>query len=196
MTEYITSDTHYNHKNFVGSNSLVTTRQHFSDVDDMNKTIIDEINRVVKNNDTLYHLGDFSLGGKPADTFKLLQSMNGQLVLIKGNHDSSKLLKYLDKNNYKLPDGRDKIVIHQVGTIIKRNRKVYYLTHYPMNVGEERDNLKTIHGHIHEYPSPYINGLNVGVDSPELPEGNPFGRPIKLDTAMRILEEKGEKLND
>lgn len=156
----------------------------------MNQTIIDEINSVVKNNDTLYHLGDISLGSKPADTLKLLKSINGQLIIVKGNHDNSKLLKYLEKNNYKLPNGRDKFIIHQVGTIIKRNGNVYYLTHYPMNLGENRAKLRTIHGHIHEYHSPYVNGLNVGVDSPELPVDNPFGRPIKLDTAMELLEDK------
>ena len=190
MTEYITSDTHFNHKSFVGDDSLVSTRKHFKDINDMNQTIINEINSVVKNNDTLYHLGDISLGGKPADVLELLRVINGQLIIVKGNHDNSKLLKYLEKNNYKLPNGRDKFIIHQVGTIIKRNGNVYYLTHYPMNVGENRDNLRTIHGHIHEYPSPYVNGLNVGVDSPELPKGEPFGKPIKLETAMEILEYK------
>lgn len=193
MTEYITSDTHFNHKNFVGDNSLVATRKNFNSIEDMNNVITQEINSVVKNNDTLYHLGDLSLGGKPADIFKLLEGINGQLVIVKGNHDSSKLLKYLEKNNYKLPDGRDKFIIHQVGTIIKRNGNVYYLTHYPMNIGENRGNLRTIHGHIHEYPSPYVNGLNVGLDSPELPVDNPFGRPIKLDTAMELLEDKAHK---
>lgn len=70
---------------------------------------------------------------------------------------------------------------------------MYYLTHYPTNIGENRDNLRTIHGHIYEYPSPYVNGLNVGLDSPELPVDNPFGRPIKLDTAMELLEDKAHK---
>ena len=62
-----------------------------------------------------------------------------------------------------------------------------------MSVGESRANLRTIHGHIHEYPSPYVNGLKVGLDSPELPVDNPFGRPIKLDTAMELLEVKSHK---
>lgn len=198
MTEYITSDTHFNHRSFVGDDSLVSTRKHFKDINDMNQTIINEINSVVKNNDTLYHLGDISLGGKPADVLELLRVINGQLIIVKGNHDNSKLLKYLEKNNYKLPNDRDKFIIHQVGTIIKRNGKAYYLTHYPMNIGEGRENLRTIHGHIHEHPSPYLNGLNVGIDSPELPGDEPFGKPIKLEDAMEILEHKrnGIGIND
>ena len=40
MTEYITSDTHFNHKSFVGDDSLVSTRKHFKDINDMNQTII------------------------------------------------------------------------------------------------------------------------------------------------------------
>ena len=43
---------------------------------------------------------------------------------------------------------------------------------------------------------PIGNILNVGIDSPELGEHSlpeKFGRPIKLDTAIQLVEEKIKK---
>lgn len=49
----------------------------------MNKSIIDNWNRVVTSSDTVYHLGDFSFGD-PKPYRKMLK---GRIVLILGNHD-------------------------------------------------------------------------------------------------------------
>lgn len=190
MTDYITSDWHFGHKNMCGSEGFLPTRQHFKDTTEMDNYLINTINNVLSPKDTLYHLGDISLHRKPVEVFDILCKIKGQIVLIKGNHDSSRVLKYISKHNFLLPDGRPKFVIHDVGTIIKRNGVVYYLTHYPLGLGELRKNMRNICGHIHELSARESNVLNVGIDSPELPEGHTFGEPLLLDEAMSLVNIK------
>jgi len=71
----------------------------------MKEILICAHNRVVHQDDTTYMLGDISLREKPKTIYEVLARLKGQLVIIKGNHDSSKFIKYLRKNNYILPDG-------------------------------------------------------------------------------------------
>lgn len=190
MKEYITSDWHFGHKNMCGVDSFLDTRKQFSDTTDMDSYIISTINSIVTNSDVIYHLGDISLHRKHQDIYSLLTSIKGQLVLFKGNHDSSKLFKYIRNNNYELPDGRPKFVLHDVGTIIKRNGIVYYLTHYPLGLGEFRKNMRNICGHIHEQTAREANVINIGIDSPELPTDLTFAEPVLLDTAMDLVNIK------
>ena len=52
----------------------------------MNEYIIQRWNSVVKNDDTVYHLGDVGFGS--VETVKSLVGMlNGTKILIRGNHD-------------------------------------------------------------------------------------------------------------
>lgn len=193
MKEYVTSDWHFGHTNMCGSEGFLPSRQHFKDTDEMDNYLIKTINSVVTNDDTLYHLGDISLHRKPQDIFNILEQLRGQLVLTKGNHDNSRLFKYIARNNYTMGDGRPKFVLHEVGHIIKRNKHVYHLTHYPLGLGEYRRNMRSICGHIHENQAREANAINVGIDSPELPKGHKFGEPLLLDTAMELVDNKWEQ---
>ena len=58
-----------------------------------------------------------------------------------------------------------------------------------MDVGSERKKLRNICGHIHDSVSPFSTSINVGVDSPEMPE-RVFGTPVLLETVFELLEEK------
>lgn len=51
--KYYIADTHFNHKNIIE----YCTRP-FKDIDEMNEAIINDWNNLVKNEDTVYHLGD------------------------------------------------------------------------------------------------------------------------------------------
>lgn len=192
MREYVTSDWHFFHNNIMGSDGFTRTRKHFTTVEEMNQAIVDAINKVVTNRDTLYHLGDIGMNVKPKDLYETVTQIRGQIHLFKGNHDGSKVLKYFRNNNYKLKDGRDKFVIHEIGIIKKSHGKVYYLTHYPIGLGEQRRDLRSICGHIHETYAKEANVINVGIDSPELPPELPFAQPIELSEAMALIERKWE----
>ena len=54
----------------------------------MDNTLIQNWNRVVQPKDTIYHLGDVSIV-RPEKTKIILDSLNGKIFLIRGNHDRS-----------------------------------------------------------------------------------------------------------
>ena len=78
---YFTSDTHFYHSNIIGF-----CKRPFKNVEDMNETLIENWNRVVGQDDIVFHLGDFCMGGSHEWT-KILNRLNGKIYLILGNHD-------------------------------------------------------------------------------------------------------------
>ncbi|WP_353803058.1 hypothetical protein, partial [Acinetobacter baumannii] len=99
------------------------------------------------------------------DVYDVLKRLNGNLVLIKGNHDNRALFKYLAKDNYEV-NGKPKFIFHDVGALIKYDHRQYYLTHYPLMLGIA-PKIINLHGHIHHYAVNDKENINVGVDSPE-----------------------------
>ncbi|MDD5589191.1 MAG: metallophosphoesterase [Candidatus Nanoarchaeia archaeon] len=85
---FFTGDLHLNH-----SNIITYANRPFEDVWDMNDTIIKQWNERVKENDTIFIVGDFGFRMKIGDqTIKpiafLDYSLNGNKILISGNHDN------------------------------------------------------------------------------------------------------------
>ena len=65
MNIWITSDTHFGHTNIVGPeiSSWKSGYRDFKSLHEMNMALVDGINKYVKEDDILYHLGDWSFGG-------------------------------------------------------------------------------------------------------------------------------------
>jgi len=81
MANFYISDTHFGHKNVLKYDN----RPYFT-VAEMDADLIKRWNEAVKPTDTVYHLGDFSWL-KPAEESAILQQLNGEKILIRGNHD-------------------------------------------------------------------------------------------------------------
>ena len=78
---FFTSDTHFGHANIIKY-----AHRPYTDVDEMNKALIDNWNSVVKPNDIVFHLGDFMFGN--INRFWEYRSrLNGKIYLVHGNHD-------------------------------------------------------------------------------------------------------------
>lgn len=79
MTTWFTSDQHFGHD---------AIRRHcgrpFATVGDMNEALIQNHNAVVRDGDTVWHLGDFVWQGDPT---LFLSRLRGRHILISGNHD-------------------------------------------------------------------------------------------------------------
>lgn len=131
MNFYI-SDTHFGHANIIKYDN-----RPFGSVQKMDRTIIDNWNNAVFDNDTVYILGDFSWYDEDK-TLGILKSLNGKKVLTKGNHDrvSQKIAKqFVGVHNYlEINDDKTKVV----------------LSHYPMPFwnGQFRDSVH-LYGHVH-----------------------------------------------
>lgn len=192
---FFTADTHFFDKHLLGKTDFAD-RQYLT-VAQMNETIIANWNEVVLPTDTVYHLGDIAVHfvrpEKQAhqDILEVLQRLNGNLVFIKGNHDSRALFKYLAKNNYEI-NGQPKFSFHDVGVLFKYDHRQYYLTHYPLMLGIA-PKIINLHGHIHHYAVNVKENINVGLDSPEvdyLKEKPAFGQPLSLEQVTQIIAAK------
>lgn len=197
--QFVTADTHFFHASLLGMDKFAP--RPFPDVQTMNQTIVDNWNKRVGENDIVYHLGDIALYfTKPprkayAAVESILRSLNGRLVLVKGNHDSRALFKYLSAHNYDI-NGQPKYEFHDVGVLLKYDHRQYYLTHYPMMLGIAPQ-IINLHGHIHHYSVPVKENINVGIDAPEmdyLDPRPPFGTPVSFREIEQIFQAKSAAL--
>jgi len=159
---YFTSDQHYNHKNIIEYCS-----RPFKDVDDMNRSLIERHNAVVSKEDTVWHLGDFSLSEKVIPD--ILPQLNGKHYLVAGNHDGcfrkhKKHKKIAERYiEFGFLEVHQEIVLE--GFLINHLpylgecKEVKYGEYRPQNKG-----MWLLHGHIHNLWK--VNGkmINVGVD--------------------------------
>lgn len=138
---YFTADTHFYH-----SNILKYCGRPFKNVEEMNETIINNWNSVVSYNDTIYHLGDFSLSSVTCRE-DIKNRLKGNIVFIKGNHDKSNLT-------------------HIESLIFKKSGHRILLVHDPSLASLP---MLTLCGHVHNAFKVYNQVskfpiINVGVD--------------------------------
>jgi calcineurin-like phosphoesterase family protein len=148
---FFTADTHFCHSNIIGS-----CERPFTDVLEMNKTMIDNWNSLLTNRDEIYILGDFMYKGKGKDTNEILSKLKGRKYLIKGNHE-----KYLDDPEF-MPEAFEWIENYYV---LKHEGVKIVLFHYPML---SRDG--SYHGSVHLYGHVH----NSGIKHPE------YGEKLRL----------------
>jgi len=140
---YIWSDCHFWHKNIIDYE-----KRPFSSVEEMNETLINNWNSVVKKDDTIINLGDFAFCGKEK-AIDILNKTNGYKILIMGNHDKGRNhIWWMDvgfNEVYKYP------IIYD---------KFYILSHEPMYMMKDMPYVNC-HGHTHSESSD--NSLKVNL---------------------------------
>lgn len=97
---FVTADLHFYHENIINY-----ANRPFRSVKHMNETIISNWNRVVSNKDKVFVLGDVGFGTKE-QLKETIMSLNGNKILIMGNHDGNSIQKWMDcgfKEVYKYP---------------------------------------------------------------------------------------------
>ena len=87
---WVIADLHFGH-----TNVLKYDNAPFADVDEMEREIIKRWNNVVKKDDIVYVLGDFTLMRNTELISRLCSSLNGHKVLVMGNHDTRKPADYV-----------------------------------------------------------------------------------------------------
>ena len=79
---FFTSDLHFGH-----TNVITFDKRPFSSVEEMDEELIKRWNKKVGKGDLVYVLGDMIWKSSNNDAENLIRSLNGQIILIKGNHD-------------------------------------------------------------------------------------------------------------
>ena len=138
----------------------------------MNEVLIENWNRHVDEDDTIYVLGDLCMG-KDTDIPAILERLNGHIILIRGNHDGSKRRKIYEKHGIEIKD---------IAYLPYKGR-YFVMCHFPIASEEflemvRVDNSEVImlYGHIHSNAKKgYVDGtFHVGVDTNEL-------RPVSIE---------------
>jgi len=194
---FFTSDTHYNHKNICrgvtdwrledGSVPVSQTRD-FRDLDEMNATIVNNINSVVGQDDILIHLGDWSFGG-----FDSIKEFRDRIVckniyLLYGNHDH-----HIENNREGIQGIFTKTSQYQMLTVEVENKLAakskyeFVLMHYPIcswhNMNKGRFHL---FGHVHLPPHQKVmagRAMDVGMDGNNL-------TPYSLSEVLKTLKDR------
>lgn len=130
---FLTSDTHFGHAGvckFTEADGVTKIRP-WTDPDEMDEEMVKRWNETVRPNDKVYHLGDVVINRK---ALRILNRLNGDKVLIKGNHDIFRLQEYT-------PYFRDIRGSHVMNGMI--------LTHIPVHESNLYRFGTNIHGHTH-----------------------------------------------
>lgn len=157
---WFVADSHFYHKNIIKY-----CNRPFSTIEEMNQTIIDSWNSVVKEGDTVFHLGDMGFCGTQ-NLVSIFSQLNGEIHLIRGNHDSSNAIKALFDND--LIQSCEKYTSITMVDDEEIPEQELFLCHYPMiDWNNKERGCWMIHGHNHMLPSTPSHSpkhYDVGVD--------------------------------
>lgn len=129
--KWVISDTHFWHKRIIDY-----CARPFVSVEQMNDELVRRWNCKIKTKDTVYHLGDFSMGDKDMVS-AMVSRLNGYKILVLGNHDR-KSISWWERVGfdevYKSPLTVDD----------------YIFSHYPLPQSQTMFSRKVnVHGHLH-----------------------------------------------
>lgn len=89
---FIVSDTHFGHVNICKFKAKDGSKiRPWDDINEHDEALVQNWNSVVKPNDKVYHLGDVAISKK---SLEILSRLNGDKILIRGNHDIFDLKEY------------------------------------------------------------------------------------------------------
>lgn len=131
---FLASDYHFGHKNILTFKKPDgSPLRSFNDINHMNEYIVMQHNRVVGPKDKIYMIGDIGLS-KSATGFEILSRMNGEKILIKGNHDVATVDTYAKYfKDIRGSHGLDGMI----------------LTHIPIHPDSLARWGVNVHGHLH-----------------------------------------------
>jgi calcineurin-like phosphoesterase family protein len=164
MSVYFTSDTHFSHRGIIDY-----CERPYTSVEEMDEALIKNWNSIVGQNDTIYHMGDFSFCGLTR-TREILAQLNGHKILIRGNHDKNFFRKDGTLKDLPFEATHNNLKINlSDGTLVTLSH-YQYLGHADLDGRDftskqvEDDGGYLLHGHVHR--GWQINGrmINVGID--------------------------------
>lgn len=139
---YFTGCTHFGHEKIIP-----LANRPFEDVVEMDNTLIRNWCKIVKDDDTIIHLGDV---GWTDESIDYMRKLPGKKLLIAGNHDHSRVIKKYVRDGVELLPP-----IHEVELPTHR----FVLSHYPIEDWNKRYR-GSIHLHCHTH-SPNLRNASI-----------------------------------
>lgn len=151
MTNWVTSDLHLHHKKIL---DFCSSTRPYADLAAMHDSFRKAWQERVEPEDVVYILGDVSFGSKK-QTAKVFEDLAGKIVIIKGNHDNSKMLSAFD------------VVLPYHEVIIEMTRVCMF--HFPIASWHKKEHGSVhVHGHMHGTGQDDCRRKDVGVDATRL----------------------------
>ena len=181
---FFTSDTHFGH-----SNIIKYCARPFASTEEMDKVLIENWNKKVPTDGLVYHLGDFAWG-TIGYWERIREQLNGEIILIFGNHDDRFLSNERMRKLFKEVTSQKKVWFDKI---------CIYMNHYPFlcfgGAWKGLDATWQLFGHVHSNPR-----SKVGIDSQRLVhcfptqydvgvDNNNF-TPISFDEVSRIITDQ------
>lgn len=169
---WFTSDLHFGHTNIIKY-----CNRPFYYVEEMDEALISNWNLVVASEDIVFVLGDIAMSYNREKIKSLFDRLNGEKVLITGNHDRPK----------NIPTDCFTSVQHRLHLI--EDDYDFVLVHDPAEASANHMNKqKYLCGHLHSEKDRkvYYNWIDVGVD------GNDY-TPISLEQILKLFEDETKK---
>ena len=142
---FLVSDTHFGHAGvcrFTRADGCTPLRP-WDDAAEMDEAMVEAWNERVRPNDKVYHLGDVVINRK---SLSIMSRLNGDKVLIRGNHDIFKDTDYREHF-------RELRAYHVMNGMI--------LSHIPVHPESLGRFGVNIHGHLHANRVKKIRGVNA-----------------------------------
>lgn len=135
MNRFI-SDLHFGHANI-----LTFDRRPYADVEQMENALVANWNGAVDSTDTTYILGDFCWSPKDHEWCRLLDLLQGNKVLVRGNHDLKQMSTILKNKFADIKDYKE----------ITCEQRHVIMCHYPIMMYKGNYDPKTymLCGHVH-----------------------------------------------
>ena len=176
---FLTSDTHFGHAGvcrFLRDDG--TKLRPWDDPDEMDEAMVKMWNETVRPTDKVYHLGDVVINRK---ALKILHRLNGDKVLIKGNHDIFRLEEYTQHF-------RDIRAYHVMNGLV--------LSHMPVHTDQLYRFGCNVHGHLHSnrvmMTDQYVgNGTKIDPRYYSVCVEQTEFRPILFEDVLKKIQEQG-----
>jgi calcineurin-like phosphoesterase family protein len=182
---FLTSDTHFGH---VGVTKFLredgTKLRPWDSVEEMDEAMVKLWNETVKPTDKVYHLGDVVINRK---SLKIMHRLNGDKVLIRGNHDIFRDDEYREHF-------REIRAYHVMNGMI--------LSHIPLHEASLGRFGVNIHGHLHS--NRVMKARGVHADTGEVIYSNYIDpryhcvcveqtdfRPILFEDVIKRIKDEG-----
>lgn len=154
---FFTADHHFGHANIIKF-----TNRPFDSVEAMDEFLVDCWNLVVGDDDTVYHLGDFTLGG---DAAKYISAIKGKIKFIANEwHHDRRWLRTISPGQ----KSRSGHVIELLPPLYVKEiegRKIV-MCHFPFESWDSAHYGSIhLHGHSHGKMRHVPNRIDVGVDA-------------------------------
>ena len=186
MTTFFTSDQHFGHDRI-----RIYCRRPFQNVDHMDIEMMKAWNEVVGQDDTIWHLGDFTLGNLEA--FLMYASrLNGRINIVPGGHDYKWVGDWahvMHTDGWRIPGTIDAWLyppLHSL--IIKRKGErpmPIVMCHYPM-ASWDRSHYGSLHLHGHVHNTWGKDAHITPSDDKQLPPG--LSRGVRINMSVEVWD--------